>query len=165
MAEHSYPIIIVRFCRCGKNLGVWGAISADITQANSRLPNGEHKQGQSVRFLYAKSLNELGTNFQLMGYRYSTKGYYTLSETSYKQMSGYNIKTQDGPEFKEAEIIDYHNLYYTKRDSIRSISASSLMVTALYILPAVIRPTGEPVKVISHFSWVLTAAGKISPMA
>ncbi len=99
----------------GKNLGVWGAISADITQANSRLPNGEHKQGQSVRFLYAKSLNELGTNFQLMGYRYSTKGYYTLSETSYKQMSGYNIKTQDGPEFKDAEIIDYHNLYYTKK--------------------------------------------------
>lgn len=99
----------------GKNLGEWGALSADITQANSRLPNGEHKQGQSVRFLYAKSLNELGTNFQLMGYRYSTKGYYTLSETSYREMSGYNIKTQDGPEYKEAEIIDYHNLYYTKQ--------------------------------------------------
>ena len=99
----------------GKNLGEWGAVSADITQANSRLPNGEHKQGQSVRFLYAKSLNELGTNFQLMGYRYSTKGYYTLSETSYREMSGYNIKTQDGPEYKEAEIIDYHNLYYTKQ--------------------------------------------------
>lgn len=99
----------------GKNLGEWGAISADITQANSRLPNGEHKQGQSVRFLYAKSLNELGTNFQLMGYRYSTKGYYTLSETSYRQMSGYNIRTQDGAEYKDAEIIDYHNLYYTKQ--------------------------------------------------
>ncbi|MCW2253957.1 outer membrane usher protein FimD/PapC [Providencia alcalifaciens] len=99
----------------GKNLGVWGAISTDITHANSRLPNGEHKDGQSIRFLYAKSLNQLGTNFQLMGYRYSTAGYYTLSETSYREMSGYVLKTQDGPIETKPEIFDYHNLYYTKK--------------------------------------------------
>lgn len=99
----------------GKNLGAWGAISTDITHANSRLPNGEHKDGQSIRFLYAKSLNQLGTNFQLMGYRYSTAGYYTLSETSYREMSGYVLKTQDGPIETKPEIFDYHNLYYTKK--------------------------------------------------
>ncbi len=62
----------------GFNLGDFGAISFDATQAKSTLADQSEHKGQSYRFLYAKTLNRLGTNFQLMGYRYSTSGFYTL---------------------------------------------------------------------------------------
>ena len=58
----------------GKNMGALGALSVDMTQANSTLPDDSQHDGQSVRFLYNKSLNESGTNIQLVGYRYSTSG-------------------------------------------------------------------------------------------
>ncbi|MVX99188.1 fimbrial biogenesis usher protein [Enterobacteriaceae bacterium 8376wB9] len=103
----------------GKNLGTWGAVSADVTHARSVLPDNSQKEGQSLRFLYAKSLNEFGTNFQLLGYRYSTKGFYTLNDTSYSQMQGYTLKTQDGPVKVEPEIEDYHDLYYTRKGRIQ----------------------------------------------
>lgn len=38
----------------GKNMGYFGALSLDITQANATADDSEH-QGQSVRFLYNKS--------------------------------------------------------------------------------------------------------------
>lgn len=71
----------------GKNMGQLGAVSADITQANSRLAGGDDSKGQSIRFLYAKSLNDLGTSFQLMGYRYSTEGFYTFNESTWHENS------------------------------------------------------------------------------
>ncbi len=61
----------------GRNLGDWGAVSVDVTHARSQLADDSTHQGQSLRFLYAKSLNNYGTNFQLLGYRYSTRGFYT----------------------------------------------------------------------------------------
>ncbi|MBG6029093.1 fimbrial biogenesis usher protein [Proteus mirabilis] len=119
----------------GKNLGEIGAISADITHANSTLPDGSRKEGQSLRFLYAKSLNQLGTNFQLLGYRYSTKGFYTLSETAYQQMKGYRLQTQDGPIDVEPEIIDYHNLYYSKKGRFQvNISQQLGNVGSMYLM-------------------------------
>jgi outer membrane usher protein len=42
-----------------------GALSLDITQANATLPDDSEHQGQSVRFLYNKSLTDTGTNIQL----------------------------------------------------------------------------------------------------
>jgi outer membrane usher protein len=42
----------------GKNMGEFGAVSLDITQANATLPDDSEHQGQSVRFLYNKSLDE-----------------------------------------------------------------------------------------------------------
>ncbi|BED23011.1 outer membrane usher protein [Escherichia coli] len=79
----------------GFNLGDFGAISFDATQAKSTLADQSEHKGQSYRFLYAKTLNQLGTNFQLMGYRYSTSGFYTLSDTMYKHMDGYNTQIKD----------------------------------------------------------------------
>lgn len=99
----------------GVNLGTWGAVSADLTQANSVLADDSRHQGQSLRFLYAKSLNQLGTNFQLLGYRFSTQGFYTLDETSYRQMSGYTVNTQDGPIEVKPTYQDYFNLNYTRK--------------------------------------------------
>lgn len=99
----------------GVNMGDYGALSMDITQARSELADDSTHRGQSLRFLYAKSLNDIGTNIQLLGYRYSTKGFYTLEDTTYHQMDGYTVETQDGPVEEEPDISDYYNLYYNKR--------------------------------------------------
>lgn len=118
----------------GKNLGNWGAVSADVTHARSVLPDNSRKEGQSLRFLYAKSLNDYGTNFQLLGYRYSTQGFYTLSETAWRQMAGYRLKTQDGPVDTEPELLDYHNLYYSKKGRLQvNISQQVSDVGTMYV--------------------------------
>ncbi|WP_447870071.1 fimbrial biogenesis usher protein [Serratia fonticola] len=118
----------------GKNLGNWGAVSADVTHARSVLPDDSQKEGQSLRFLYAKSLNDYGTNFQLLGYRYSTQGFYTLSETAWRQMEGYRLKTQDGPVDTKPELLDYHNLYYSKKGRLQmNISQQVSDVGTVYV--------------------------------
>lgn len=103
----------------GVNLGHWGAVSADVTQANSTLADDSHHQGQSLRFLYAKSLNEFGTNFQLVGYRYSTQGFYTLDETSYRGMSGYTVDEQEIKGKTKTLYRDYYNLNNAKKGRVQ----------------------------------------------
>ncbi|WP_435928956.1 fimbrial biogenesis usher protein [Dryocola sp. BD613] len=100
----------------GKNLGEWGAISMDMTHARSKLADDSEHQGQSLRFLYAKSLSSYGTNFQLLGYRYSTRGFYTLDEVAYKNIEGYEYGPEDdGTHHKVQTPQSYHNLRYSKR--------------------------------------------------
>lgn len=101
----------------GFNLGDFGAISFDVTQAKSTLADQSEHKGQSYRFLYAKTLNQLGTNFQLMGYRYSTSGFYTLSDTMYKHMDGYEFN--DGDDEDTPMWSRYYNLFYTKRGKLQ----------------------------------------------
>lgn len=107
----------------GLNLGDLGALSADITRADSTLADGTRHQGQSVRFLYARSLNSLGTTFQLTGYRYSTQGFHTLDETALRGMTGwrYDVDTVDaeGRPVKHP-YTDYYNLYDSKRAKIQA---------------------------------------------
>lgn len=64
----------------GQNLGQFGALSVDVTHASSTFVDDTKEQGQSYRFRYNKNLNDIGTNIALAGYRYSTKGFYSLSE-------------------------------------------------------------------------------------
>lgn len=65
----------------GKNIGSFGALSLDLTHARSKLSdsgNGSGSadvSGNSLRFLYAKSLAAYGTDFRVLGYRYSSAGY------------------------------------------------------------------------------------------
>lgn len=87
------------------------------TQAKSTLADQSEHKGQSYRFLYAKTLNQLGTNFQLMGYRYSTSGFYTLSDTMYKHMDGYEFN--DGDDEDTPMWSRYYNLFYTKRGKLQ----------------------------------------------
>lgn len=65
----------------GKNIGDWGAVSVDVTHAKTQLPGDIEDTGQSYRFLYAKSFADTATDFRLLGYRYSTSGFYTLQES------------------------------------------------------------------------------------
>ena len=64
----------------GQNLGLIGALSADVTQAWTKQEHAAKDNGQSWRLRYGKSFAETGTNFSLASYRYSTSGFYTMQE-------------------------------------------------------------------------------------
>ncbi|MGA9618552.1 fimbrial biogenesis outer membrane usher protein [Serratia proteamaculans] len=64
----------------GQNLGTFGAMSTDVTQAWTKPETQPKDQGQSWRLRYGKNFIETGTNFSLASYRYSTRGFYTLQE-------------------------------------------------------------------------------------
>ncbi len=82
----------------GRNLGEFGALSFDLTHAESQLQNGLKLSGQSLRFLYAKSLIRMGTTFRLLGYRYSTEGFYTLNEVA---NSAWSLHTMEVPQVND----------------------------------------------------------------
>lgn len=118
----------------GKNLGQLGALSLDLTHARARLPDDSDHQGQSIRFLYNKSLTETGTNIQLVGYRYSTQGYFNFADTTYNRMSGYNVETQEGVVEVKPKFTDYYNLAYSKRGKIQASITQQLGRTATFYL-------------------------------
>ncbi|UOB22183.1 fimbrial biogenesis outer membrane usher protein [Pseudomonas orientalis] len=62
----------------------FGAISLDVTHAITADlgPQGKTLSGQSYRFRYSKTLSLTDTNFSLIGYRYSTSGYYSFNEAN-----------------------------------------------------------------------------------
>lgn len=64
----------------GQNFGAIGAVSADVTQSWGQPKDEDASQGQSWRLRYSKSIVETGTNVSVAGYRYSTAGFYTLSD-------------------------------------------------------------------------------------
>lgn len=114
----------------GKNLGALGAISLDLSLSSTDLATGDNKRGQSLRFLYSKSLNNLGTEFRLAGYRYSTAGYYDFADAVAERDrwdSGlyrheYLDDTQDYrgvPEWTEARKRSYYsNTFNNKRQRL-----------------------------------------------
>lgn len=51
-----------------------------MTHARSQFDYGDNESGQSYRFLYSKRFEDTNTTFRLVGYRYSTEGFYTLNE-------------------------------------------------------------------------------------
>ncbi len=71
--------------------------------------------GQSVKSVYSKSFYQTGTNIQVAGYRYSTQGFYNLSDSAYSRMSGYTVKPPTGDTNEQTQFIDYFNLFYSKR--------------------------------------------------
>lgn len=113
----------------GLNLGLFGAVSVDITHARSVLPDRSTHSGQSLRFLYARSLYATGTTFQLTGYRYSTQGFYTLDETSLKQMRGVyydaDIRDADSNQVKQS-IQNYYSLYNNRRSKLQFMVTQSM---------------------------------------
>ncbi|OAT36726.1 fimbrial biogenesis usher protein [Proteus myxofaciens] len=118
----------------GKNIGAFGALSIDVTHANSELPDDSDHQGQSIRFLYNKSISETGTSIRLAGYRYSTSGYYSFADTTYKRMSGRTVLTEDGLVDIEPKFADYYNLLYNKRAKIQlSLTQQIAKQATMYI--------------------------------
>ncbi|WP_371337570.1 fimbria/pilus outer membrane usher protein [Klebsiella quasipneumoniae] len=77
----------------GVNMGLLGALSADVTQSDAIPQSRERVTGQSWRVRYSKNLSDIGTYFALAGYRYSTGGFRTLNEVmdSYRDTPASNI--------------------------------------------------------------------------
>ncbi|WP_440984558.1 fimbria/pilus outer membrane usher protein [Xanthomonas sontii] len=105
----------------GMNIGRWGAVSLDLTQADSVLADRSHHSGQSLRFLYGRSLVATGTTIRLTGYRYSTQGFHTLQETTMKTMSGWlNDDRWESQEQADsagaADWSQYYDLHGSKRE-------------------------------------------------
>ena len=55
----------------GQNMEYLGALSFDITQATSQLPNQNSQTGYSYRFNYSKRFDTTGSQLTLASYRYS----------------------------------------------------------------------------------------------
>ncbi|WP_156315638.1 fimbria/pilus outer membrane usher protein [Kluyvera genomosp. 1] len=66
----------------GIGLGVWGAVSTDITVAHTELDTGESDTGQSWRVLYSTDIEPTNTHLSFSGYRYSSKGFYSFAEAN-----------------------------------------------------------------------------------
>lgn len=122
----------------GINLGVIGAFSADITQASSTLIDGSQHDGNSVRFIYSRSLFSTGTTLQLAGYRYSSQGFHTLDETALKGMSGWLYSNDDtdlsGKSAKQ-QWANYYDLHNSKRQQLQiNISQHISNLGAVYFV-------------------------------
>lgn len=89
-AASKYQSLAMGF---GKNFGIIGALSADITQAWTKQEHMAKDSGQSYRLRYGKSFVETGTNFSLASYRYSTSGFYTLQEALDSYAGGNNYSS------------------------------------------------------------------------
>ncbi|MCU6670975.1 fimbrial biogenesis outer membrane usher protein [Enterobacteriaceae bacterium H4N4] len=66
----------------GHSLGELGSLGADLTLAGTTSPSGKRYSGHSLRAQYQKSFAQLGTSFSLASYRYSSSGFYDLSEAT-----------------------------------------------------------------------------------
>lgn len=66
----------------GQNLGVLGALSADITRSDARLPfsDAPRRIGYSYRVNYAKTFDGLGSTIAFMGYRFSGRHFLSLQD-------------------------------------------------------------------------------------
>lgn len=73
----------------GVSLGEAGAVSADVTHANSELTNGNKYQGESYRLRYAKSFPDMGTNLSFSAYGYSHRAFYNFSKATEMCNSSY----------------------------------------------------------------------------
>lgn len=57
-----------------------GAISADVTQADTDFGSRDRHSGHSARVTYSKSIPSIRTDFALAALRYSSEGYFRLSD-------------------------------------------------------------------------------------
>ncbi|MBE4916882.1 fimbria/pilus outer membrane usher protein, partial [Enterobacter cloacae complex sp. P4RS] len=66
----------------GMSLGNFGSVSTDITQSQTKFDeeNEGNKQGQSIRFLYSKTISTTNSIITLAGYRYSTKDFFSFND-------------------------------------------------------------------------------------
>lgn len=112
----------------GINMGTWGAASADITHADSTLADNSRHRGQSIRFLYSRGFESTGTTFQLAGYRYSTRGFYTLEESSRSFMRGWRCEEHRDPSGRllPCPVTDWYDLKDNRRERIEADVSQSV---------------------------------------
>ncbi|HAV0157989.1 TPA: fimbrial outer membrane usher protein StdB [Salmonella enterica] len=65
-----------------QNMGLFGAVSADVTRSDARLPSAStpRQTGYSYRVNYAKTFDKTGSTLAFVGYRFSDRHYLSLPE-------------------------------------------------------------------------------------
>ncbi|HHR6078689.1 TPA: fimbria/pilus outer membrane usher protein [Providencia alcalifaciens] len=118
----------------GVNLGTFGALSADITQANTQNLNGKNTSdsGQSYRFQYSKNLTSTGTSVTLANYRYSTEGFYSFSEANSNRHEYYRDNKKNRVQLSLSQSLEklgsvyfsiYQQDYWNRSGNERTIGA------------------------------------------
>lgn len=92
----------------GQNMGPLGALSVDATLASSLLADRQRYHGEAVRLRYSKQLNDYGTRFNFYAWRFSTSGFYDLSDTAQRGMQG-------GSTSPTANGVTAFNLQHTRK--------------------------------------------------
>jgi outer membrane usher protein PapC len=64
----------------GRDLMMFGALSADVTQSSARFDQGESMRGRSYRLSYSKRFAELKSQVTFAGYRFSEKEYLGVND-------------------------------------------------------------------------------------
>ncbi|EBU1141749.1 fimbria/pilus outer membrane usher protein, partial [Salmonella enterica] len=64
----------------GQNMGLLGALSADATRSDARLPHGQKQSGYSYRINYAKTFDKTGSTLAFVGYRFSDRHFLSMPE-------------------------------------------------------------------------------------
>ncbi|WP_312624871.1 fimbria/pilus outer membrane usher protein [Scandinavium sp.] len=100
----------------GQNLGIVGAYAVDLTHARSRLADGHLYSGNSVQVRYSKLLNYYGTRLNFYSWRYSTAGFYSLSDTTWRAMkSGAPPQTTNSDGTVTYQYDNYYDLNRAKK--------------------------------------------------
>ena len=98
----------------GKSLGSLGAVSIDVTAAQTDVPQAQAGQkGQSVSVRYGKAF-ETGTSVRFAGYRYSTEGYRDFDEAVRLQEPDnyYNLSKRSKVEASVNQALDSYGSFY-----------------------------------------------------
>ncbi|WP_272517462.1 MULTISPECIES: fimbrial outer membrane usher protein StdB [unclassified Providencia] len=64
----------------GQNMGILGAISADVTHSQTWLPHEPKQSGYSYRINYAKTFDKTGSTLAFVGYRFSDRHFLSIPE-------------------------------------------------------------------------------------
>lgn len=118
-----------------------------------------------MRFLYAKSFLSSKTDFQIAGYRYSTAGYYSLSDAVNERRRWHNGLYENDywpSDEDESWLASAPQHYYTSRFYNKSIALIFLpgklsVRTALSSLTSASKITGIAQEAISRCRRALTA--------
>lgn len=70
----------------GSTLGVLGAVSTDVSRADTQLNTDGRYHGYSWRTQYIKDIPESGTSVSLSYYRYTSSGYFNFSDANQKDI-------------------------------------------------------------------------------
>uniref|UniRef100_UPI00398429EF fimbria/pilus outer membrane usher protein n=1 Tax=Enterobacter mori TaxID=539813 RepID=UPI00398429EF len=102
-ASQYYDALALGF---GKNIGDFGAFSVDLTDAKSEMQDQDPTHGRSWRIRYSKDFATTGTHFSMAGYRYNSKGFYTLQDTLDSHTRNDDWQTPDTRRSREEATVD-----------------------------------------------------------
>lgn len=138
----------------GFNLPI-GALSVDITHSDARFGQDMPRyQGESYKVAYSRFIHQTNTNFSLAAYRYSTSGYFSLTDAvQYQEL----LNRQD----ITGDLSRSHRVTASAVPLISISTSGSVRITARFISPVHCVITGAVRATPVNISWVMPITGRI----